>query len=78
IRYKVNQLSSWELASFNIVILPFSRVHFVCISPVFYAHGAAKIQLYLLSVSNRKACISLFFSKYRLLKKADREGFECL
>ena len=55
-----------ELASFIIVILPFSRVHFVCISPDFYAHATAKLKFKLLSVGNRKACISVLSSKYRL------------
>jgi hypothetical protein len=48
----------------------------MCISSDFGAHGIAKIQFYLLSVDNRKACILVLFSKYRLLKKADRDGFE--
>lgn len=63
-----------ELASFIIVILPFSRVHSVCISPDFYAHGAAKLRLYLLSVGNRKACISAFPSKYRLFNSGGQRG----
>ena len=55
-----------ELASFIIVILPFSRVHFVCITPVFCAHGASKLRFKLLRIGKRKACISTFSSKYRL------------
>lgn len=58
----------WELASFIIVILPFSRVHSVCISPDFYAHGAAKLRFELFGIGKRKACISVFFSKYRLYR----------
>ena len=36
------------------------------------------MQLKLLSVGNRKACISLFFSKYRLLKKSGQRGIRTL
>lgn len=46
--------------------------------PVFSSHATAKFQLYLLSVGNRKACISVFFSKYRLLKKSGQRGIRTL
>ncbi len=49
-------------------------MHFVCISPVFYAHGAAKLYFKLLSVGNRKACISAFPSKYRLFESGGQRG----
>jgi hypothetical protein len=65
---------SRELASFIIVILPFSRVHSVCITPVFCAHGTANFHLKLLSVCNRKACISAFSSKYRLFNSGGQRG----
>ncbi|WP_295094119.1 hypothetical protein [Ruminococcus sp.] len=40
--YRKKTSSVMELASFIIVILPFSRVHFVCITPVFTAHETEK------------------------------------
>ena len=50
------------------------RVHFVCITPVFCAHGTANFHLKLLSVCNRKACISVFSSKYRLFNSGGQRG----
>ena len=54
------------------------RVHFVCITPVFCAHGTANFHLKLFSVGNRKACISVFFSKYRLFNSGGQRGIRTL
>ena len=54
------------------------RVHFVCITPVFCAHGTANFHLKLLSVCNRKACISVFSSKYRLINSGGQRGIRTL
>ena len=54
------------------------RVHFVCITPVFSSHATAKLQFKLLSVGNRKACISVFSSKYRLFNSGGQRGIRTL
>ena len=54
------------------------RVHFVCITPVFSSHATAKLQFKLLSVGNRKACISVFSSKYRLFISGGQRGIRTL
>ena len=54
------------------------RVHFVCITPVFCAHGTANFHLKLFSVCNRKACISVFSSKYRLFNSGGQRGIRTL
>ena len=46
--------------------------------PVFSSHATAKKQLKLLSVCNRKACISAFFSKYRLFNSGGQRGIRTL
>ena len=53
-------------------------MHFVCITPVFCAHGTANFHLKLLSVGNRKACISVFSSKYRLFNSGGQRGIRTL
>ena len=54
------------------------RVHFVCITPVFSSHATAKLQFKLLSVGNRKACISVFSSKYRLFNSGGQRGIRSI
>ena len=70
-----------EPSSLITFIPPICRVNFVWIrvkNACFFSHATAKLQLKLLSVCNRKACISVFSSKYRLFNSGGQRGIRTL